>query len=112
MEGSIMFARVVKFVPKSEKKNEITTAVKKEILPLLKKQPGFLELLPLFPETKNEKMINVTLWTERKNLERYETETFPQVEQILQPYLTSPITWKVYQVETTLCEHFVHALAA
>ncbi|SRR5579862_1937130 len=107
-----MFARVVEFVPKFEKKDEFVTTVKKEILPLLKKQPGFLELLPLFPEIKNERLFNITLWMEKKDLERYERETFPKVEQILQPYLTSPITWRIYHVETTLCEHFVNALAA
>jgi len=34
------------------------------------------------------------------------------VEKMLQPYLTTPMTWKLYAVETTLCEHFVNALAA
>jgi hypothetical protein len=37
---------------------------------------------------------------------------FPKVEEILKPYLTGPITYKLYNVETTLCEHFVQALAA
>ena len=44
--------------------------------------------------------------------ERYEREAFPKVEEILQPYLTTPITFKTYNVETTLCEHFVQALTA
>ena len=33
-------------------------------------------------------------------------------EQILKPYLTTPITYRLYNVETTLCEHFVQALTA
>jgi len=39
-------------------------------------------------------------------------EVFPKVEEILKPYLTTRITYKPYNVETTLCEHFVQALAA
>lgn len=107
-----MFARIVEFIPKFEKKDDFVKTVKNEILPLLKKQPGFLELLPLYPENRNEKVFNITLWMEKKDAERYERETFPRVEKILQPYLTTPITWKLYAVETTLCEHFVNALAA
>jgi hypothetical protein len=107
-----MFARVVEFIPKLEKKEEFVKVIRNEVLPVLKKQTGFMELLPLFPEIKNEKMIAVTLWTEKGNAERYGREVFPKVEEILKPYLTTPTTYKLYDVETTLCEHFVHALAA
>ena len=71
-----------------------------------------MELLPFFPEAKNEKAIAVTLWMEKGNAERYAREVFPKVEEILKPYLTTSITYKLYNVETTLCEHFVQALTA
>src|SRR5678816_3423659 len=100
-----MFARIVEFIPKLEKKEEFVKVIRNEVLPILKKQTGFMELLPFFPETKNEKVIAVTLWTEKANAERYGREVFPKVEEILKPYLTSPITYKLYNVETTLCEH-------
>lgn len=107
-----MFARMLEFVPKYEKKDEFLKVVKNEILPIMKKQTGFLEILPFIPEVKNEKWVHISLWMERKDAERYEREVFPRVQEILRPYLTTPITWKLYTVETTLCEHFVNALAA
>jgi quinol monooxygenase YgiN len=107
-----MFARILEFVPKFEKKDEFIKVVKNEVLPILKKQTGFLEILPFLPEDKMEKMIVVSLWTEKRYAELYLKEIFPKVEPILRPYLTTPITWKLYAVETTLCEHFVHAVAA
>ena len=107
-----MFARIVEFTPKFEKKEELVKVIRNEVLPILKKQTGFMEILPFFPETKNEKVVVVSLWMEPKYAERYEREAFPKVEEILTPYLTTPITFKSYTVETTLCEHFVQALAA
>lgn len=107
-----MFARILEFVPKYEKKDEFIKTMKNEVIPILKKQPGFLELLPFFPEMMNEKATVVTLWMEKRDAERYERETFPKVENIVKPYITTPITWKLHKVETTLCEHFVQALAA
>jgi quinol monooxygenase YgiN len=107
-----MFARILEFVPKLEKKEEFINVMKKEVLPILKKQTGFLDILPFMPELKDEKMITISLWMERAHLERYEREALPKVQEILKPYLKTPITWKVYTLETTLCEHFVHALAA
>ena len=107
-----MFARIVEFVPKLEKKDELIKVMKNEVLPILKKQAGFLEILPFVPEMKNDKMVNITLWHEKKDAERYEREVFPRVEDIVRPYLATPITWRLYNVETTLCEHFVETLAA
>jgi len=107
-----MFARIVEFLPKLEKKEEFIKVVRNEVLPILKKQNGFLEMLPFFPEIKNEKVITITLWMEKKDVERYEREVFLKVEEILKPYLLTPLTYKHYEVETTLCEHFVQALAA
>ncbi len=107
-----MFARIVEFVPKMEKKEEFVKVVRNEILPILRKQPGFLEIIPLFPETITEKLVTITFWSEKENAERYEREVLPRVEEILKPFATTPVTYKHYNVENTLCEHFVSALVA
>jgi hypothetical protein len=91
-----MFARILEFVPLMEKKNEFIRVVKKEVLPILEKQEGFLEFLPLVPEIKTEKVLAVTLWTDKKELERDEKEWYPRVEQNLKPYLTNPSARKLY----------------
>ena len=68
-----MFARILEVVPKLDKKEEFIRVLKNEVLPILRKQHGFMEMLPLFRENKNEKMITVSLWTEKKDAERYST---------------------------------------
>jgi len=95
-----------------EKKEEFVKVLRNDVLPILKKQQGFLEILPFEPETKTEKMICITLWTEKQNAERYEREAYPKVEGIIKPYLTTPVNFKHYNVETSLCQHFVEALTA
>lgn len=107
-----MFARILEFVPKMEKKEDFVRVIKNEVMPILKKQHGFLEILPFMPEVKDEKAVYISLWTEKKDAERYEREWFRKVEEIMKPYLTTPITFKHYMVETTLCEHFEKALVA
>jgi len=108
-----MFARVLEFETKLEKKEEFVKIIKNEVLPILKKQVGFLEILPLFPEeVKEVKTITLSLWATKADAERYERDTYPRVYDILKPFLTTPIMAKKYNVETTLCEHFVQALAA
>ena len=107
-----MFARIVEFMPKLEKKEEFLKLVRNEVVPILKKQPGFLEVLPFVPEVKTEKMITITFWTEKLAAEKYEKEVYPKVEEILKPYVITPVNFKHYILETTVCERFVEAVAA
>lgn len=105
-----MFARILEITPKIEKREELINTIRKDVLPILKDQAGFLELLPFVPEAVNERMLVISLWTERHDAERYAKEIFPKVEQLIKPYVTMPITFKKYNVETRLCEHLVEVL--
>jgi hypothetical protein len=108
-----MFARSLEFEIKLEKKQEFVNVVKNEVLPILKKQVGFLELLPFFPEKlEDKKVFNISLWSTKADTERYEKDIYPKVYEIVKPFLTTPVMVKHFIVETTLCEHFVQALAA
>jgi len=87
--------------------------MKNQVLPILKKQTGFLEILPFFPEKmKEEKLFNISLWATKQDAERYEREWYPKVFDILKPFLTTPVVTNYYNLETTLCEHFVETFAA
>lgn len=104
-----MFARMLEFNIKMEKKNEFVTTVKTEVLPILKKQAGFLEILPFFGEIKPEKVTVISLWETKANATKYEKETYYKVEEILKPWLLTPITTTPYNLEKTLAEHFVQS---
>ena len=107
-----MFAGILAFELKLEKKEEFVKALKDQVLPILKKQIGFLEILPFFPEKmKAGKVIAITLWTTRRDAERYEREFYPQVFDIMKPFLTAPVEVNYSNLETTLCDRFVDALA-
>lgn len=108
-----MFARILDCEVKLEKKEEFVKVVKNEILPILKKQTGFLEILPFFPEKMREdKMITISLWNTKADAERYERESYAKVLEIVKPFLTTPVKANYYKLETAVCEHFVEALVA
>lgn len=68
-----MFARILDFEVKPERKEEFVKVLKNEVLPILKKQIGFLEILPFFPEKMREgKVITISVWTTKSDAERYE----------------------------------------
>jgi len=99
-----MFGRIVEFTPKPEMKDEIVNVLRNEVLPILCKQPGFVEFLPFVPETKTEKWITVTLWAEKRDEERWDREGYPKVDGILKLYLVAPPIVNHFYVETSLCQ--------
>lgn len=108
-----MFARILQFGVKAETKKDFITVFKNQVLPILTRQVGFVEILPLFPEkTADENAYNISLWATKADAERFEKKTYPKVYEILKPFLTAPVTVKLFNLETTLCQHFVENLAA
>jgi heme-degrading monooxygenase HmoA len=107
-----MFARIAEFIPKIEKKDELVKVLRKEVVPILCEQPGFLEVLPFLPESTTEKTFTVTFWAEKKDADHYERNVYPKVAEIVRPYLATPITLKHYTVETSVCPTFMETLTA
>ena len=110
-----MFARVVEYIPKMQKKDELIKTVRQEVLPILKKQPGFLELLPLIPENENDRYISVALWADKEHVEKFvKSDAYMKIEQKLKMFLDTPTSYtiKTFHVETSVCEHLVETLMA
>lgn len=81
-----MFARHVTFELKKNLVSEFPTAFEKEILPLLRKQPGFLDEILLVTPDKLD-VVAISLWEEKENAEAYHRGIYPQVTKILQKYI-------------------------
>ena len=57
-----------------------------EIVPLLKKQRGFVdELLLVAPQTKE--MVAISLWETKEYAEIYNREVYPRVEKIVEKFI-------------------------
>jgi heme-degrading monooxygenase HmoA len=81
-EEGFMFARHVTFQVKPNFVNELPIVFEKEILPLLRRQKGFLdELLLVTPEKKE--VVAISLWETKEFAEIYRKELYPQIEKIV-----------------------------
>jgi quinol monooxygenase YgiN len=68
--------RNVNFQIKTGKEKEFTTLFENEVVPMLRKQNGFLEEVTLV-NPKNA--IGISLWDNRQSADTYQTATYPQV---------------------------------
>jgi hypothetical protein len=108
-----MFARIIHCEINVEKKEEFVKTLQNEVLPILRNQTGFLEILPFSPEKpREEKVIAISLWNTKADAERYERVVYPQVLEVLKPFLTTSVNVTYYKLETAVCRNFVDALVA
>ena len=104
-----MFARKLEFDLMLVKKEEFLRKVRDEVLPILKKQAGFIDILGLTDELKVEKTLLISLWETKENALKYEKEVFPKITAMLKPYLLKPFVVTPCVVETTISQHILAA---
>ena len=93
-----MFARLVTLQVKPNLVNEFPVTFEKEILPLLRKQTGFLDELSLVTPGKRE-MVAISLWDTKEHAETYNRELYPQIEKIVNKFVEGTPIVKKFEAE-------------
>src|SRR5919201_4564920 len=78
-----MFARNVTLHLKANKANEFTRTLETDVLPILRKQPGFKDELTFVASDRDE-AVAISLWDKRENAETYSRDAYPMVLQKLE----------------------------
>ena len=92
------FARNVHFQIKNGKEQEFASLFEKDVLPMLRKQNGFLEEVTLV----NPKGAHaISLWDNRQNADTYQTATYPQVLAKLTTVIEGTPTVETYENVTS-----------
>ena len=88
-EETKMFARQITMQLKPEVVNEfpfLAESIQKEILPLMRKQKGFIEELVLIAPNQNE-AVYICLWKEKEHAEKFNREVYPGIVKLLHKYV-------------------------
>lgn len=100
-----MFARHVTMNLKPVVAREIRPMLENEVLPLLRRQKGFLEELLLVHPSKNE-AIAISLWEEKQHAENFNRDVYPEIVKILNKYVEGIPIVKDFEVPFTTIPSF------
>src|ERR1035437_2013971 len=92
-----MFARTVSIHLKSNMLSDYTRAFEKDILPLLRKQNGFMDEIT-FAGPGGVDVTAISLWENRADAEVYNTNTYPQVLKTLARFIEGTPKVKISDV--------------
>jgi len=93
-----MFARHVALQLKPNVEKEFPVAFEKEILPLLRKQRGFVDELLLVTPEKRE-VVAISLWETKEHAETYNREVYPQIEKIVARFIEGVPVVKKFETQ-------------
>jgi heme-degrading monooxygenase HmoA len=92
-----MFARKVSVRLKPDSLKQFTNLIDCEILPWLRKQPGFLHLIILALADGTE-VATISFWDQERNAQAFNASGYPQVLEVLEEILDGPPYVKTFQV--------------
>jgi heme-degrading monooxygenase HmoA len=84
-----MFTRLVSIQLKPNAGKEFSELFDKQILPAIRKQPGFRDVL-LFLDPGGPEVVAISLWDSKENAETYNRVTYPEVLKTLAKVTDGP----------------------
>ena len=94
-----MFTRMVHCDPKAGKREEVAHTISREVIPTLQRQPGFVDLITLSDNTREERVICVSFWTGQAEADNYTLNHYERIVSLLKPYLRTDPVVETFRVE-------------
>ena len=106
-----MFARKVSLQLKPNSVAEFTQTIEKDIIPLLRKQPGFQDEIA-FVVPDGTEAVSVSVWTQKEHAEAYHRGTYPAVLKALANVVEGTPQVHTYEVSNSTFHKIVARVAA
>jgi quinol monooxygenase YgiN len=93
-----MYTRIVELTTKPGKARELSETINDKVLPILKKQAGFVDETVLVSDTESSRVLGLSFWNKREDAERYHREQYPKITEILKPLLEAEPVIRTFDV--------------
>jgi heme-degrading monooxygenase HmoA len=107
-----MFTRVVEITAKSGKAKELTSLFHEKIVPILKKQAGFVDETLLVSDTDPHRFSAMSFWNSREDAERYNRDQYPAVHTMVRSLLESDPVVRTFNVDSSITHKIATVKAA
>lgn len=94
-----MFTRIVECRARTGKAKEFITLLQEKVLPILQKQPGFMDEIVLTSNSNPERVVGLSFWNSEADAERYRNEQYPKIEDLMMPLLQGSPEVETFSVD-------------
>ena len=107
-----MYTRVVEITSKSGKARELCNMIEDKVLPILKKQAGFVDETVLVSDTESNQVLGLSFWNSKEDAERYHQEQYPKVQEMLKHLIETEPAIRTFDVQTSTAHQITARKAA
>ena len=93
-----MFARVVEFSPASDAAAQFVQLIQEKALPIVKALAGCIGAFVQLQENAGQVVLGLSVWKSKKDAERYRLGCYPDIEEMLRPFLKCGVKLRTFEV--------------
>ncbi len=103
-----MFTRVVELTTKPGKNKQLSDTINDKVLPILKKQKGFVDETVLVSDKEDNRVLSLSFWTRREEAEEYHRVEYQKVHDLVRHLIEAEPVIRTFDVHTST----THRIAA
>ena len=107
-----MYTRVVELTSKSEKARELCDTIDEKVVPILKKQTGFVDETVLASDAEPNRVLGLSFWNSKEDAERYHREQYPQIHEMMKHLLETDPVIRTFEVQSSTTHRITARKAA
>ena len=107
-----MYTRAVELTTKAGKARELCNTIDDKVLPILRRQAGFVDETVIVSDTEPDRVLALSFWQTREDAQRYEREQFDTVQKTVQHLMDSAPVVRTFNVHTSTAHKLATEKAA
>jgi heme-degrading monooxygenase HmoA len=96
-----MFTRTVEVTAKSGKGRELANTINDKVLPILKKQTGFVDETLLVSDAEPDRIVALSFWQSKEDAEEYQRGQYPAIHEMVRHLLEAEPVIRTFNVDSS-----------
>jgi heme-degrading monooxygenase HmoA len=106
--SACMFTRIVELTTKPGKNKQLSDTINDKVLPILKKQKGFVDETVLVSDKEDNRVLSLSFWNTKEDAEQYHRAEYQKVHEMVRQLLDAEPMIRTFDVHTST----THKIAA
>jgi heme-degrading monooxygenase HmoA len=107
-----MFTRIVELTTKPGKNKQLSDTINDKVLPILKKQKGFVDETVLLSDKEDSRVLSLSFWNSREDAEEYHRAEYQKVHDLVRHLLEAEPLIRTFDVHTSTTHRIAAGKAA
>ena len=96
-----MFTRIVELITKPGKNKQLSDTINDKILPILKKQKGFVDETVLVSDKEDNRVLSLSFWKTKEDAEEYQRAEYQKIKEMVQHLLEAEPMIRTFDVHSS-----------